>query len=86
MAEFQEIIIDQIPGVMTPFGIEFAWSSRTRDGAPVLAPVGTGGTPVSGVILLREGISEQEVMDRLYRREIHRVGSWKCYDHPRMAT
>jgi hypothetical protein len=28
----------------------------------VLVPVGTGGTPVSGVILLlREGISEQEV-------------------------
>ncbi len=72
---------------MTPFGIEFARSSRTRDGAPVLVPVGTSGTPVSGVImLLREGISEQEVMDRLYRREIHRVGSWKCYDHQRMAT
>ena len=81
-AELQEIIIDQIPGVMTPFSIEFARSSWTRDGAPVLVPVGTGGTPVSGVILLlREGISEQEVMDRLYRREIHRVGSWKCYDH-----
>ena len=68
-------------------GIEFARSNRTRDGAPVLVPVGTGGTPVSGVILLlREGLSEQEVMDRLYRRELHRLGSWKCYDHQLMAT
>lgn len=81
--ELQEIITDRVTGVMTPFGIEFARSSLTRDGAPVLVPVSAGGTPVSGVVLvLRDGIPEQDAMDRLYRREIHRVGSWKCYDHP----
>ncbi len=81
--ELQEIITDRLSGVMTPFGIEFARSSLTRDGAPVLVPVSVGGTPVMGVVLiLRAGITEQEAMDRLYRREIHRVGCGKCYQHP----
>ncbi len=83
-AELQEIITDRLPGVMTPFGIEFARTSHTRDGAPVLVPVSTGGSPVAGVILvLADGIPEQEAMDRLYRREIHQVGCGKCYNHPR---
>lgn len=81
-AELQEIITDCLPGVMTPFGIEFARTSRTRDGAPVLVPVSAGGTPVMGVVLLlKDGIAEQDAMDRLYRREIHRVGCGKCYEH-----
>ena len=82
-AELQEIITDRLTGVTTPFGIEFARASQTRDGAPVLVPVGAGGSPVMGVVLLlRAGTTEQEAMDRLYRREIHRVGCGKCYDHP----
>src|SRR5690606_26078768 len=62
----------------------FARTSQTRDGAPVLVPVSTGGTPVAGVVLvLADGISEQEAMDRLYRREIHQVGCGERYNHPR---
>lgn len=81
--ELQEIITDRLPGVLTPFGIEFARTSLTRDGAPVLVPVSAGGTLVMGVILLlRAGTTEQEAMDRLYRREIHRVGCGKRYEHP----
>jgi cation transport regulator ChaC len=83
-AELQEIITDRLPGVTTPFGIEFARTSRTRDGAPVLVPVSEGGEPVAGVVLvLEDGISEQEAMDRLYRREIHQVGCGERYNHPR---
>lgn len=68
---------------MTPFKIEFAHSSKTRNGAPTLIPVETGGKENrSQVLVLNENISEAEASGMLWRRETHQVGSGKKYERP----
>lgn len=57
-------------GIMTPFPVEFARSSRTRAGAPTLVPVTTGGARVPArVFVLRGDVSDQQARDMLWRRE-----------------
>lgn len=41
--ELQPLISERIEDVETPFSIEFARSSRSRDGGPTLVPVEVGG-------------------------------------------
>lgn len=67
--------------VLTPFSVEFARSSRKRGGAPTLVPVDAGGSPVRAVIFQVVGTASQ-VVDIVYRREIHAVGSGKIYVEP----
>jgi hypothetical protein len=69
-----------IERVSTPFMVEFARTSRTRDGAPTLVPVGTGGASVSGTLLvLKDSVSEDVAFDLLYRREAGRVNERITY-------
>lgn len=67
--------------VLTPFSVEFARSSRKRGGAPTLVPVDIGGCPVRAVIFHVVETASQ-VVDIVYRREIHAVGSGKIYVEP----
>jgi hypothetical protein len=78
--EIEEAIVDRKSGVMTPFAVEFARKSIKRGGAPTLVPVADGGSPVLAQILILS-ISEQEAKDRLWRREIDKVGQGGCYQH-----
>jgi hypothetical protein len=56
--------------VETPFTVEFARSSRTRDGAPTLVQVGEGGAYVPAVVLvLDDSVTVPEARAMLYRRE-----------------
>ena len=66
--------------VITPFGVEFARESTKRGGAPTLVPVESGGCPVKAQILLLD-VVEQEAKDRLWRREIDRIGEGGHYVH-----
>lgn len=68
----------------TPFPVEFARQSRTRKGAPTLVPSELG-CPVKAEILVVE-LDAKEAVDRLYRRELHKVGSTKSYTPPRQTT
>jgi hypothetical protein len=62
-------------GIITPFPVEFARSSRTRAGAPTLVPVTFGGTFIPArIFVLHERISEQEAGHMLWRRETRRNG------------
>lgn len=81
--EIKKSLERQIEGVFTPFNVEYARRSRTRENAPTLVPVSNGiGAPVKGMILvLKEAITEEEAKNMLYRRETHKVGSSKAYDH-----
>jgi hypothetical protein len=82
--EIEEAIIGRKTGVPTPFRVEFARSSVKRGDAPTLVPVSEGGSPVLAQILILN-VSEQEAMDRLWRRETNRVGQGGHYrhsDHP----
>jgi cation transport regulator ChaC len=78
--EIEEAIIGRKTGVLTPFRVEFARSSVKRGGAPTLVPVSEGGSPVLGQILILN-VSEQEAKDRLWRREINKVGHGGHYQH-----
>jgi hypothetical protein len=64
--------------VKTPFRVEFARSSRTRDGAPTLVPVSEGGAHVSALVLVLDGsVTVGDARDMLYRRETgHREGTY----------
>lgn len=79
--ELAAITIDITTDVLTPFCVEFARSSRKRGGAPTLVPVDAGGCPVRAVIFQVVGTASQ-VVDIVYRREIHAVGSGKSYVEP----
>jgi hypothetical protein len=79
-AEIEAVLVGRKPNVWTPFCVEFARGSIKRGGAPTLVPVERGGTPVLAQILL-VNVSEQETKDRLWRREIDKVGQGGHYVH-----
>ena len=81
--EIEPIIQERISGVETPFCIEFARSSSTRDGAPTVVPVESGGAKVQATILiLGENISVETAQDLLWRRETRNECSNKHYKKP----
>ena len=81
--ELQPFIETVIDGVVTPFAVEFARSSSSRDGAPTLIPVDSGGALVKGKILvLNSTIDLDHVKTLLWRRETRNEFSTKRYIHP----
>ena len=81
--EICPLLTDRINGVRTPFSIEFARSSSTRDGAPTLIPVDVGGAPVNAVLLVLDAtIDLGEAKSLLWRRETRREFSGKRYARP----
>ena len=75
-AELEAHIVRRIEGIETPFAVEFARSSRTRDGAPTLVPVRVGGAPLPATVLvLDDAVDDQLARDVLYRRETWQVGA-----------
>jgi hypothetical protein len=81
--EIAAAIIRRIPGVRTPFNVEFARTSKRRGGAPTLVPVDHGGAPVTGVIFVLR-LPESDAASCLWRREIHQVGSGRSYVAPKI--
>lgn len=78
--EIEPIIIDRRQRIETPFSIEFARSSSTRDGAPTVVPVESGGCPVYATIFVLEaGVSLDKAEDLLWRRETRNECSDKHY-------
>jgi hypothetical protein len=80
--EIEQAIIARKTGILTPFGIEFARTSRTRAGAPTLVPVDSGGSKVLANVLVLD-LSEREAQDRLWRRETDHIGQGGHYVRPR---
>jgi cation transport regulator ChaC len=70
----------RIPGVTTPFQVEFARSSRNRGGAPTPVPVDGGGANVAAVLLvLDESVTLEQAKDMLWRRETHHDSTARRY-------
>jgi len=81
--ELEPLIRERISNVETPFSVEFARSSSSRDGAPTLVPVEDGGTQVQGVILVLDSMVEvRRAEDLLWRRETRNECSDKHYRPP----
>ena len=74
--EIEEFTAEVIPGVETPFPVEYARRSTSRAGAPTLVPVPPEyGCPVQAqIIMLKKDIPLQLARDMLYRRELNRPG------------
>jgi hypothetical protein len=71
--ELEAVTVRRV-SVQTPFAVEFARSSRTRDGGPTLVPVNEGGAAVGAVVLvLDDSIGETKARWLLYRRETRRT-------------
>ena len=58
----------------TPFRVEFARSSNTRDGAPTLVPFKDGKRVRCKIFVMGDDVYEDAAADILYRREINKVG------------
>ena len=77
------MICERISNIETPFPVEFARSSSSRDGAPTLIPVDEGGAQVQGVILvLNPTVEVRRAEDLLWRRETRNECSDKLYSPP----
>jgi len=82
-SELEPLIRRRIVGIETPFRIEFARSSATRDGAPTLVPVSDGGAPVSAVILVLDAsLLRDQAADLLWRRETRKEQTDEHYKKP----
>jgi len=79
--ELAAVIVGEKRDVLTPFPVEFARSSQQRSGAPTLTPVASGGRAVRAIIF-EVGVSEDEAIDIVYRREINAVFSGRKYVEP----
>ena len=84
--ELAQRIIHRIEDAKTPFRVEFARSSLSREGAPTLVPVEAGGAQVKATVLvLDDAVALEDARDMLYRREVLRqweevVTSWESWN------
>lgn len=78
--EIEPLICERRDRIETPFSIEFARSSSTRDGAPTVVPVETGGSPVDATILVLD------VGVRLEKRKIYCGGERRETNVPTSTT
>ncbi|PBB35914.1 EVE domain-containing protein [Mesorhizobium sp. WSM3882] len=79
--ELERVTIATTRDVLTPFAVEYARSSRGREGAPTLVPVVSGGARVKAWIYEVDA-DLKTACDILYRREIDAIGSGKSYSEP----
>lgn len=81
--EIEPLIRERRERIETPFAIEFARSSSTRDCAPTLVPVESGGDRVYATILvLDDDVNPEKAGDLLWRRETRNECSDKQYTPP----
>ena len=79
--ELRSITLATTRDILTPFPVDYARSSRGREGAPTLVPVVSGGARVKAWIYEVDA-DVTTACDVLYRREIDAVGSGKTYTPP----
>jgi cation transport regulator ChaC len=81
--ELSALIVRRTDGLRTPFSVEYARSSRTRDGAPTLVPVLNGGSSlVAALFELDPHIDVVSARTLLFRRESHCADAQATSDHP----
>lgn len=85
--EIEPLIRERKESVETPFSIEFARSSSTRDGAPTVVPVESGGARVQATILVLDtDVNLEQAQDLLWRRETRNECTDKHYTPPFKPT
>ena len=86
--EIEPLITERIDDVQTPFNIEFARTSSSRDGAPTVIPVQKGGSPAKNakILVLDRSITSEKATDLLWRRETRNEASEKSYKRRKKPT
>lgn len=85
--ELDDVITDTVTGVLTPFRVEYARSSRTRGGAPTLVPVTAGGAQVgASLLVLQVDVDVAGARDMLWRRETGQTDRNRRYQAPDPVT
>lgn len=82
-AEIEPAIVRRI-NCRTPFKVEFARTSNSRDGAPTLVPYDKGAQVAAQILVVN--LPHSAAIDCLYRRELHKVGKNLIYDATRKVT
>ena len=77
--EIKPFIVKRIKDVNTPFKIEFARTSKSRDGAPTLVHYENGSVANGQILILKDNTSLSEAKNLLWRRETRQEGSRKVY-------
>jgi hypothetical protein len=70
--EIEPVIARRI-SCQTPFKVEFARTSKTRKGGPTLVPCDDGSQVAAQILVVQ--LPLKDATDRLYRREIRKVGT-----------
>ena len=86
--EIQELEIDRVKSD-TPFKVEYARISSSRDNAPTLIPVSdeSKGKKVNAVIIiLKDNTTIEDAKSILWRRECHYKDRTKTYTRPKNPT
>jgi hypothetical protein len=68
----------------TPFEVEFARTSRTRNGGPTLVPYAHGAQVAAQILVV--DLPLKDATDRLYRRETRKIGTGTTYVAPKVVT
>lgn len=81
-------IIETRRETVTPFNVEYARSSSSRDGAPTPTVVENCGAPVRAVLFVLTASGDlEEATDVLYRREMHEpAGSTRQYNRSKSGA
>jgi hypothetical protein len=79
--ELRTAIAERRDGFETPFEVEFARTSRSRDGAPTLVPFEPGAHVEASVLVLERAITEDRAKGILYRRETRNAGAPDAVAH-----
>ncbi|MBC8487128.1 MAG: hypothetical protein H8D45_13955 [Bacteroidetes bacterium] len=84
--EIEPLIIDRI-SCRTPFKVEYARTSKSRNGAPTLILTESFGNEVSAIILVLKNTTDLNYAKSiLWRRERHKIGDKKEYVEPKNPT
>ncbi len=84
--ELSKVIVDRIK-CTTPFTVEFARLSKSRDGAPTLIPMSDAGGNVNAQILvLSDEVSTNDAETMLWRRESRSSAKGKKYSRPQKPS
>ena len=77
--EIEPLIQTRIENIKTPFKIEFARSSLSRNGAPTLVEYDDGLTVNGQILLLKDSVTLEHAKDILWRRETRNEKSGRKY-------
>ena len=77
--EIKPLIKKRIKDIETPFKIEFARTSKSRDGAPTLVEYDDGSSVNGQILVLEDDVTLSKAKSLLWRRETRKENTFNVY-------